>query len=201
MQSHVKSYHILSCLSPRFLQSTVWNIIAPKWHLKGPPHQSDTPPLLIPVAAMGKCKWIMNLINSKWMTSFINYSWEKLEFNDTGSSTLKYAGVEKQIAQNPILSSFLLMAKHILSKKAALELLYAQNHTVSTTAESRLFESFVCKLGTAADLPLCNQWSCKHDTILWQQKVEVKICVLHMQSANKDWQKWCTWNGTYLTFL
>jgi len=49
------------------------------------------------------------------------------------------------------------MVKHSLPIKAALELPYIQNHITFAKAESRLFESFVCKLETAAALPPYNQ--------------------------------------------
>jgi len=44
--------------------------------------------------------------------------------------------------KSPVLSSFLLVVKYSLPMKAALE------HIAFTTAESRVFESFVCELGT-----------------------------------------------------
>jgi len=90
--------HITTCLvlSPRFLQSMCGNIIALNWHLKGPPHQSDThPPCWFQLLLWESVNGSKNLINSRWMASFINYSWAKSNFNDTRSSTLKYAGVEK----------------------------------------------------------------------------------------------------------
>jgi len=49
------------------------------------------------------------------------------------------------------------MVKHSLPIKAALELPYIQNHITFAIAESMLFESFVCKLETAAALPPYNQ--------------------------------------------
>ena len=68
-----------------------------------------------------------------------------------------------------------LILKHSSPMESALELIYVQNHTIFTVAESTVFNAFVCQLRIAAVLAVCDLQCCKHDL----RKQKVKVCTCH----------------------